>query len=121
MTKSQNIIRIHEVMTPLFLSEKDETILDQFENVLLSDNVYYPFQPVKHINQVFIENINEQLLKDFAFKNKSRKLILDRLISISYSQIKKNWLNLIQICFNTYHYQYHPERLLNKIKEANQM
>ena len=134
MTKSQNIIRIHEVMTPLSLSKKDETILDQFENILLSDNVYYPFQPVKHINQVFIENVNEQLLKDFAFKNKSRKLILDRLISISYkylaknrrddisySQIKKNWLNLIQICFNTYHYQYHPERLLNKIKEANQM
>lgn len=135
MTKPQNIIHLNEVMTPLSLSKKDENLLDHFKNILLSEKIYYPFQPVKHINQVFIENVDEELLKDFAIKTNSRKLILARLISISYQylaknkrdndidyfQLKKNWLNLIQICFCTRHYQYHPESLLNKIEEANQV
>ena len=59
MTKPQNIIHLNEVMTPLSRSKKDENLLDHFKNILLSEKIYYPFQPVKHINQVFIENVDE--------------------------------------------------------------
>lgn len=117
-------------------SEKDNVLLDKFEEMLLNQNIYYPFQPMKHINQEFINfisSLGRDLLTDFAVKSKSRQVIFNRLMNISYQYLAKNnvaidnyalsqnWINLINVTYCNYGIDINMASLLEKVEEANKM
>ncbi|MCH4005260.1 MAG: hypothetical protein LKH59_02835 [Lactobacillus crispatus] len=118
------------------LPQKDEELLNLFQANLLNETVLYPFYPVRHINKKFVKfisNSGKPLFNDFVFQPKTRNLILDTLMVISYkylaknkaemdySDLRKNWVNVFNLSFCTNDIKFNKEALLNKIDEANKM
>lgn len=115
------------------LKSQDQHQLSKFEEILFSDSIYYPFSPLRHINEKFVDFITESgknLIIDFVFAPETSNKILNELIwtskkylaankqLIDYDKIKNNWIWILSLSFSyiSKSIPFTKEEFLNKIK-----
>lgn len=134
--EEMGMTEMNKIKNNYLLSKEDQTLLKQFESILLNQNIYYPFHPIKHINHEFLNFINgvgKNLLTNFVMKEKSRQIIFNKLMNISYQylaknnyqidayELNKNWINLINLAYCSSPINFNIPHLLEKVDEANRM
>ena len=115
------------------LKSQDQPHFSKLEEILFSDSIYYPFSPLRHINEKFVDFITESgknLIIDFVFAPETSNKILNELIWISkkylaankqlidYDKIKNNWIWILSLSFSyiSKSIPFTKEEFLNKIK-----